>query len=150
GQRPAVNSGISVSRVGGDAQIKAMKQVSGKVRLELAQYRELASFAQFGSDLDKDTRDRLDHGRILMEILKQGQYDPIKVEHQVMIIFAATNGYLADIPVHQIKNFEKKLYEFMDTFHPDIGKTIKSTGKLEKETEKQLRAAIEEFKTNEL
>ena len=146
GQRPAVNSGISVSRVGGNAQIKAMKKVSGKVRLELAQYRELASFSQFGSDLDKDTRDRLDHGRILTEIMKQGQYSPVKVEHQVMIIFVATNGYLADILFDKIKLFEKEFYEFMDTHHPDIGKTIKSTGKLEEETEKGLRAAIDEFK----
>ena len=146
GQRPAVNSGISVSRVGGNAQIKAMKKVSGKVRLELAQYRELASFSQFGSDLDKDTRDRLDHGRILTEIMKQAQYSPVKVEHQVMIIFAATNGYLADILLDKIKLFEKEFYEFMDTHHPDIGKTIKSTGKLEEDTEKGLRSAIDEFK----
>lgn len=146
GQRPAVNSGISVSRVGGDAQIKAMKKVSGKIRLELAQYRELASFAQFGSDLDKDTRDRLDHGHILMEILKQGQYEPVKVEHQVIIIYAATQGYLADVLVEKIRDFEKKLYDFMDTQHPDVGKAIKSTGKLEADTEEKLKAAIEEFK----
>jgi len=146
GQRPAVNSGISVSRVGGNAQIKAMKKVSGKVRLELAQYRELASFAQFGSDLDKDTRDRLDHGRILTEILKQGQYSPVKVEHQVMIIFAATNGYLADILLDKIRFFEKDFYDFMDTQHPEIGREIKATGKLEESTEANLRAAIEEFK----
>jgi F-type H+-transporting ATPase subunit alpha len=107
GQRPAVNAGISVSRVGGNAQIKAMKKVSSKVKLELAQYRELASFSQFGSDLDKDTRARLDHGVILMEILKQPQYSPIKVEHQVMIIFAATNHYLADIPVEEIKSLKR-------------------------------------------
>ncbi len=146
GQRPAVNAGISVSRVGGNAQIKAMKQVSSKVKLELAQYRELASFSQFGSDLDKDTRDRLDHGAILMEILKQPQYAPVKVEHQVMIIFAATNRYLADVPVEEIKHFEKELYDFMDTHHPEIGKEIKSTGKLEDATGEKLKAAIEEFK----
>ena len=146
GQRPAVNSGISVSRVGGNAQIKAMKKVSGKVRLELAQYRELASFSQFGSDLDKDTKDRLDHGRILTEILKQGQYSPVKVEHQVMIIFAATNGYLADVLIEKIKHFEKEFYDFMDTHHSEIGKTIKSTGKIEEDTEAKLRAAIDEFK----
>lgn len=146
GQRPAVNAGISVSRVGGNAQIKAMKKVSSKVKLELAQYRELASFSQFGSDLDKDTRTRLEHGQILMEILKQPQYSPIKVEHQVMIIFAATNRFLADIPVEEIKNFEKGLYDFMDTHHPDIGKEIRTTGKLEAETEEKLKAAIEEFK----
>ena len=146
GQRPAVNAGISVSRVGGNAQIKAMKKVSGKVKLELAQYRELASFSQFGSDLDKDTRDRLDHGIILMEILKQPQYSPIKVEHQVMIIYAATTRLLADVPVDEIKAFEKEMYDFMDTHYPAIGKEIKSTGKLEPETEEKLKAAIEEFK----
>jgi len=146
GQRPAVNAGISVSRVGGNAQIKAMKKVSGKVKLELAQYRELASFSQFGSDLDKDTRDRLDHGIILMEILKQPQYSPVKVEHQVMIIYAATTRLLADVPVDEIKAFEKEMYDFMDTHYPEIGKEIKSTGKLEPETEEKLKAAIEEFK----
>lgn len=146
GQRPAVNAGISVSRVGGNAQIKAMKKVSSKVKLELAQYRELASFSQFGSDLDKDTRARLDHGIILMEILKQPQYSPVKVEHQVMIIFAATNHYLADIPVEEIKAFERDFYDFVDTHHPEIGKEIKSTGKLEGDTEEKLKAAIEAFK----
>ena len=146
GQRPAVNAGISVSRVGGNAQIKAMKKVSSKVKLELAQYRELASFSQFGSDLDKDTRDRLDHGAILMEILKQPQYAPVKVEHQVMIIFAATNRYLADVPVEEIKHFEKEMYDFMDTHYSEIGKEIKSTGKLEDATEEKLKVAIEEFK----
>ncbi|GAB1475893.1 F0F1 ATP synthase subunit alpha [Bacillota bacterium] len=146
GQRPAVNSGISVSRVGGDAQIKAMKKVSGKVRLELAQYRELAGFSQFGSDLDKDTRKRLDHGRVLMEVLKQGQYSPVKVEHQVMIIFAASNNYLENIAVETIGDFEKKFYEFMDTHFPEVGREIKSSGKLEEATEGKLRAAIEEFK----
>jgi proton translocating ATP synthase, F1 alpha subunit len=146
GQRPAVNAGISVSRVGGNAQIKAMKKVSSKVKLELAQYRELASFSQFGSDLDKDTRDRLDHGVVLMEILKQPQYSPVKVEHQVMIIYAATNRYLADIPVETIKEFEKDFYDYIDTHHPEIGKEIKSTGKLEADVEEKLKAAIEEFK----
>jgi len=146
GQRPAVNAGISVSRVGGNAQIKAMKKVSSKVKLELAQFRELASFSQFGSDLDKDTRDRLDHGTILMEILKQPQYAPVRVEHQVMIIFAATNRYLSDIPVEEIMHFEKEFYDFMDTHYPEIGKEIRSTGKLETETEEKLKAAIVEFK----
>jgi F-type H+-transporting ATPase subunit alpha len=146
GQRPAVNSGISVSRVGGDAQIGAMKKVSGKIRLELAQYRELAGFSQFGSDLDKDTRKRLDHGRILMEILKQDQYSPVKVEHQVMIIFAASNNYLEDIPVGAIRKFEKELYEFMDIHYPEIGKEIKATGKLNEALEKSLSKAIESFK----
>ncbi len=146
GQRPAVNAGISVSRVGGNAQIKAMKQVSSKVKLELAQYTELASFSQFGSDVDKDTRARLDHGLILMEILKQGQYKPIAVEHQVMIIYAAINHYLADVPVEMIKEFEQGLYEFMDTQYPQVGKDIKSTGKLDEATEEILKEAINKYK----
>ena len=146
GQRPAVNSGISVSRVGGDAQIKAMKKVAGKVRLELAQYRELAGFSQFGSDLDKDTRKRLDHGRILMEILKQVQYAPVKVEHQVMILYAVNQGYLEDVRIERVKAFEKEFYEFMDSQHPDVGKGIKATGKLD-DIEDTLKAAIMEFKT---
>lgn len=146
GQRPAVNAGISVSRVGGSAQIKAMKQVSSKIKLELAQYRELASFSQFGSDVDKDTKARLDHGLILMEILKQGQYKPIAVEHQVMIIYAAINHYLADIPVEAIKEFEKGFNEFMDTQYPQVGKNIKSTGKLDEATEKILKEAIAKYK----
>ena len=146
GQRPAVNAGISVSRVGGNAQIKAMKKVSSKVKLELAQYRELASFSQFGSDLDKDTKDRLDHGAVLMEILKQPQYSPIKVEHQVMIIYAAINRHLENLLIEDIKSFEKGLYEFMDTHYPEIGKEIKKTGKLEGVIEDKLIAAIEEFK----
>lgn len=146
GQRPAVNAGISVSRVGGNAQIKAMKQVASKVKLELAQYTELASFSQFGSDVDKDTKARLDHGLILMEILKQGQYKPIAVEHQVMIIYAAVNHYLADIPVEEIKEFEKGFYEFMDTQYSQVGKTIKSTGKLDEATEEILKEAISKYK----
>ncbi|MHC1721922.1 MAG: F0F1 ATP synthase subunit alpha [Aminipila sp.] len=146
GQRPAVNAGISVSRVGGNAQIKAMKQVSSKVKLELAQYTELASFSQFGSDVDKDTRARLDHGLILMEILKQGQYKPVAVEHQVMIIYAAINHYLADIPVEEIKRFEQGFYEFMDTQYPQVGKNIKSTGKLDESTEEILKEAIVKYK----
>lgn len=146
GQRPAVNAGISVSRVGGNAQIKAMKKVSSKIKLELAQYRELASFSQFGSDLDKDTRDRLDHGIILMEILKQPQYTPIKVTHQVMIIYAAINHYLADIEVEDINAFEKEFFDYMDTQQPEVGKAIKATGKLEGDVEESLKAAIVKFK----
>ncbi|MFA7661338.1 MAG: F0F1 ATP synthase subunit alpha [Anaerovoracaceae bacterium] len=147
GQRPAVNAGISVSRVGGNAQIKAMKQVSSKIKLELAQYRELASFSQFGSDVDKETKARLDHGVVLMEILKQPQYQPIAVERQVMIIYAAVNRYLADVPVEEIKAFEKEFYEFMSTQHAEIGKAIKTSGKIEEKTEEQLKAAILEFKS---
>ncbi len=148
GQRPAVNAGISVSRVGGNAQIKAMKKVSSKIKLELAQYRELASFSQFGSDLDKDTKDRLEHGIVLMEILKQPQYSPVKVEHQVMIIYAAINRHLADIPVEEISEFEKQFFEFMDVKYPELGKEIKATGKLEDDAEAKLKAAIESFKAS--
>lgn len=142
GQRPAVNAGISVSRVGGNAQIKAMKKVASKIKLELAQYRELASFSQFGSDVDKDTKARLDHGMILMEILKQGQYKPIDVTHQVMIIYAATNHYLADIPVEKIKAFENYFYGFMDTHYPQVGKNIKASGILDEASEELLKEAI--------
>lgn len=146
GQRPAVNAGISVSRVGGNAQIKAMKSVANKIKLELAQYRELVSFSQFGSDVDKDTRDRLNHGRILMEILKQGQYVPLEVSDQVMVIYAATNNYLADIPVEEIKTFEKDFIDYMRTQNPEIGKSITETGKLSSETEERLKDAIDKFK----
>lgn len=146
GQRPAVNAGISVSRVGGNAQIKAMKKVSSKIKLDLAQYRELASFSQFGSDVDKDTKDRLDHGRVLMEILKQDQYSPLDVANQVMIIYAASNGFLKDIPVEEIKAFEKGLYEFMDTHHKDVERCIHSEGQLSEKAENELSSGIEEFK----
>lgn len=146
GQRPAVNAGISVSRVGGSAQIKAMKQVASRIKLELAQYRELASFSQFGSDVDKDTKDRLDHGRVLMEIIKQSQYNPISVENQVMIIYAAVNHYLADVAVEDIKAFEKGFYDFMATQYPEVGKAIKETGKLEAQTEEVLKTAIVKYK----
>lgn len=146
GHRPAVNSGISVSRVGGDAQIKAMKKVSGKIKLELAQYRELQSFAQFGSDIDKDTKQRLDHGERLMEILKQRQYSPIKVERQVLILYCATNNYLADIKVEDIHRFETGLYDFMDTHYPQIGQEIKQKGNISKELENMMNSAIEEYK----
>lgn len=145
GQRPAVNAGISVSRVGGDAQIKAMKKVAGKIKLELAQYRELAAFAQFGSELDKDTKDRLDQGQRLMEILKQSQYSPIRVENQVMIIYAAVNKHLKEIAVDALGRYEKELIEFMTNNHPEVGAAIKESGKLEEETENKLKLAIEEF-----
>jgi F-type H+-transporting ATPase subunit alpha len=146
GQRPAVNAGISVSRVGGNAQIKAMKKVAGKVKLELAQYRELASFAQFGSDVDADTKRRLDHGQILMEILKQPQYQPIAVEHQIMIIYAASNDFLIDLDVTTIKAFEKELYNYMDTYYPEVGKSIVQTGVLGEEAEQMLQKGIKECK----
>lgn len=146
GQRPAVNAGISVSRVGGNAQIKAMKKVASKIKLELAQYRELASFSQFGSDVDKDTKARLDHGMVLMEILKQGQYKPVDVTHQIMIIYAATNRHLADVPVEQIKSFEAHFYNFMDTHYPQVGKNIKASGNLDEATEGLLKEALLKFK----
>ena len=144
GQRPAVNAGISVSRVGGSAQIKAMKKVAGTIKLMLAQYRELKGFSQFGSDIDKDTKERLENGMLLMEILKQGQYQPVAVEHQVMIIYAAVKGHLAGIAPSQVKRFEKELYQYMDTNYPHVGKAIADTGKLEAETEEQLLKGIEE------
>ena len=143
GQRPAVNAGISVSRVGGNAQIKAMKKVASSVKLELAQYRELASFSQFGSDVDADTKARLDHGRVLMEILKQPQYQPIPVEKQVMIIYAAVNHVLDDVEVELVKEFEHKLFDFMDTQYPHVGKAIRSEGIISEETEKDLKEAVE-------
>lgn len=146
GQRPAINAGISVSRVGGDAQIKAMKQVSSKIKLELAQYRELASFSQFGSDVDKDTKERLEHGQILMEILKQPQYQPVEVDHQVMIIYAAVNGYLADIDISDIKDFEKALFEHMDSIYPELGRNVAETGELAPDLEESLKDGIEDCK----
>ena len=144
GVMPAVNPGISVSRVGGNAQIKAMKKVAGTIKLMLAQYRELKGFSQFGSDIDKDTKERLENGMLLMEILKQGQYQPVAVEHQVMIIYAAVKGHLAGIAPSQVKRFEKELYQYMDTNYPHVGKAIADTGKLEAETEEQLLKGIEE------
>lgn len=146
GQRPAVNSGISVSRVGGNAQIKAMKKVSSSIKLELAQYTELASFSQFGSDLDAETKERLEHGEILLEILKQPQYQPVAVEHQVMIIYAAINKYLSDIGVENVKAFEKGLYDFIDTHYPEVGKTIRQTGQMDEAAENKLKEGIEIYK----
>ena len=146
GQRPAVNSGISVSRVGGNAQIKAMKKVSSSIKMELAQYAELASFSQFGSDLDAETKERLEHGQLLLEILKQPQYQPVPVEHQVMIIYAAINKYLTDVGIENIKAFEKGFYEFMDTQYPEVGKTIKETGQMDEKAEDQLKEGIEIYK----
>ncbi|MEG0829624.1 MAG: F0F1 ATP synthase subunit alpha [Anaerovoracaceae bacterium] len=142
GQRPAVNAGISVSRVGGNAQIKAMKKVSSKIKLELAQYRELANFSQFGSDVDQDTKNRLEHGEILMEVLKQPQYQPICIENQVVIIYAAINGYMADLEVAQVKPFEKALFEYMDTHCREVKKSIKEKGEIDEETEGKLKEAI--------
>ncbi|MNM43572.1 ATP synthase subunit alpha [compost metagenome] len=146
GQRPAVNAGISVSRVGGNAQIKAMKQASGTLRIELAQYRELAAFAQFGSDLDKDAKMRLEKGKRLVEILKQAQYKPMDVEKQIMILYSAVNDFLSDIKVSDIKKFEAEFLEFMDTHHREIGKAIIEQKVLSDEIKTGLESAIFEFK----
>jgi F-type H+-transporting ATPase subunit alpha len=146
GQRPAINAGISVSRVGGNAQIKAMKQVASKIKLELAQYRELASFSQFGSDVDPETKARLDHGAILMEIIKQRQYSPMPVEHQVMIIYAAINGYLKDIEIENIHDFERDFLKYMDENYSQVGKDIVAKGSLTEDNEADLKEAIAKFK----
>lgn len=146
GQRPAVNAGLSVSRVGGSAQIKAMKKFAGSLKLELAQYRELSAFAQFGSELDKDTQERLAHGEKIMQILKQPQYQPYKVEHQVMVIYAITKKYLKDIDVTDVVEFEKEFLGFMDTHYPQVGQSIASSGQLSEEMEEMLVKAIGEAK----
>ena len=146
GQRPAMNVGISVSRVGSSAQIRAMKKVAGRLKLDLAQFRELAAFAQFGSDLDKATRDRINRGQHITEILKQPQYQPMPVEQQVMIIYAANNGYLDDIPLDKVKEAEANFHLFMSSNHPEIGRFIAETKDLSDETAQALRSAIEEWK----
>jgi F-type H+-transporting ATPase subunit alpha len=146
GVRPAVNVGLSVSRVGGSAQIKAMKQVAGTLRLDLAQYRELAAFSQFGSDLDKTTQAQLNRGRRLVEILKQGQYQPMDVELQIASIFAGTKGYLDSLRVEAVLPFETGLHQFLKSEHADVLSAIVSTGKLEKASEEALAAAIQTFK----
>ena len=146
GQRPAVNAGISVSRVGGNAQIKAMKQVSGTLRLELAQYRELEAFSQFGSDLDNDSSRRLEKGKRLVEILKQDQYSPMEVGKQIAILYAAVNDFLSDIKVSDIKRFEKEFLEYMDTHYREIEKSIITGKTLTDEIKSELEEAIVEFK----
>lgn len=145
GVRPAVNVGLSVSRVGGSAQIKAMKQVAGSLRLELAQYRNMAAFAQFGSDLDAATQKQLARGERLVEILKQGQYSPMDVEKQVTIIFAATHGFLDTYPTHKVKDYEKRLFEHIDSRHGDYWKLVKEHGKLDGDVKKKLEAILKEF-----
>jgi F-type H+-transporting ATPase subunit alpha len=146
GVRPAVNVGISVSRVGGNAQIKAMKQVAGTLRLDLAQYRNLAAFAQFGSDLDKASQAQLNRGRRLVELLKQAQFSPMPVELQVVSIYAGTRGHFDSLRVEAVSDFESGLHQFVKTERPEILSAILSTGKLEKATEESLAAAIKEFK----
>ena len=146
GFRPAINAGLSVSRVGGAAQIMAMKKIAGPIRTELAQYRELASFAQFGSELDDDTRERLAQGERIKEVLKQPQYQPLAVEKQIVIIYAVTRKYLLDVPVERIAEFEKGLYEFVETKYPEIYKAIRETGEINSETDVLIQKAITEFK----
>jgi F-type H+-transporting ATPase subunit alpha len=148
GVRPAINAGLSVSRVGGSAQIKAMRQVSGMLRLELAQYRELAAFSQFGSDLDAATQKQLSRGQRLVEILKQNQYAPLTVDKQVAIIFAATGGYLDDIPVGSVREFEAGLYQFMDNRRPKVGKLILQKRQLDDEVKAELKEALSDYKAS--
>ena len=146
GFRPAVNAGLSVSRVGGSAQIKAMKKIAAPIRVELAQYRELAAFAQFGSELDADTKEKLAQGERIREILKQPQYKPMPVQYQVIIIYVATNKYLLDVPVEDITRFEAELFEFLDTKYPEVPKNIVEEKVISEETEQIFVKAIKEFK----
>lgn len=148
GYRPAVNAGLSVSRVGGAAQIKAMKKIAAPIRVELAQYRELAAFSQFGSELDADTKEKLSQGERIKEVLKQPQYKPMPVEYQVIIIYAVTKKFLIDVPVNDILRFESELFEFLSTKYPNIPEDIKSTKEISQENETALAAAIQEFKLN--
>lgn len=145
GVRPAVNPGISVSRVGGSAQIKAMKKVSGSLKLLYSQYRELQAFSQFGSDLDKDTKDRLAQGERIVEVLKQNKNSPLPVEHQVIIIYAVVNNYLKKIDVSDVKEFESGLFDYVESAHPDVCAAIRNSGELSKENEAELKDAINEY-----
>jgi F-type H+-transporting ATPase subunit alpha len=147
GTRPAVNAGISVSRVGGSAQIKAMRSVAGRLRLDLAQYRELEAFAAFASDLDKTTKAQLERGMRTVEVLKQPQYEPMPVEQQVMIIYAVTNGYLDDVAVEEIRDWERGFHRFMATEYPQVGQKIRTEKVLSKETEEDLKRGIEAYKS---
>jgi F-type H+-transporting ATPase subunit alpha len=146
GVRPAVNVGISVSRVGGNAQIKAMRQVAGSLRIELAQYREMAAFAQFGSDLDAATQKQLARGSRLVEILKQGQYEPLPVEKQALIIYAATNGYIDHLPENAVRRYEADLYRFIDNRHPEIFEGIRTKKQFDDELKAKVNTVLDEFK----
>jgi F-type H+-transporting ATPase subunit alpha len=146
GVRPAINVGLSVSRVGGAAQTKAMKKVAGTLRLDMAQYRELEAFAQFGSDLDKATQQQLNRGRRLVEVLKQGQYQPMSAEKEVAILFAAANGYLDEWPVEAVADYEKQMLEFLDSKYTEVLKEIRETNDISEETEDKLKKALDEFK----
>ena len=148
GFRPAVNAGLSVSRVGGSAQIKAMKKVAGTLKLAYSQFRELQAFSQFGSDLDADTKKRLEQGARIVEVLKQPQNSPIPVEKQVIIIYAVVSGALLDIPANQIGEFEKELFSFVDSVYGDIPESIRTTGKLEKDAEEALKGVLSAYTEN--
>ncbi len=145
GVRPAINVGNSVSRVGGSAQVKAMRQVAGSLRLDLAQYRELAAFAQFGSDLDKATLNQLNRGRRLVEILKQPQYQPLPVEKQVTIIYAATNGFLDLVPVEHVRDYEIELYQYLEGSRPQVLSALAQKKQIDDEGKAALNEALKEF-----
>jgi F-type H+/Na+-transporting ATPase subunit alpha len=147
GVRPAISVGLSVSRVGSAAQIKAIKQVAGKVKLDLAQFRELAAFAQFGSDLDAATRARLDRGQRIVELFKQKQYNPIPVDEQVAVMWAMQNGYLDSVPVDRVKEYQLKLQDWLQTRKGGLLGTIREKKEIDKDLESQLKAALDEFKT---
>jgi F-type H+-transporting ATPase subunit alpha len=147
GIRPAINVGLSVSRVGGAAQIKATKQVSGTLRLDLAQYRELQAFAQFASDLDETTRKQLERGQRMVEVLKQGPYSPLPIEKQIVIIFAGANGYLDDIPAEDVTKFEAELYPFIEAKYPQLFESIRTEKKLDDKITEELKSVLEEFKS---
>ncbi|HKK01455.1 MAG TPA: F0F1 ATP synthase subunit alpha, partial [Desulfuromonadales bacterium] len=146
GVRPAINVGLSVSRVGGSAQVKAMKQVAGTLRLALAQYREMAAFAQFGSDLDAATQRQLNRGARLVEILKQSQYKPLPVEKQVVVIYAANNGFVDDYPVGIITRYESELLSFLEGSHSDLLKDVREKKAIDADLEERIKATLEEFK----
>jgi len=146
GVRPAVNVGLSVSRVGGSAQIKAMRQVAGSLKLELAQYRELAAFAQFGSDLDKATQAQLNRGQRLVELLKQDQFSPLAFSKQILIILAGTGGFLDDMPVSQVREFEKELYRYVDSTNPGVLRTVMEKKILDDQLKAQLQDVIKQAK----
>ncbi|MDR2457398.1 MAG: F0F1 ATP synthase subunit alpha, partial [Clostridiales Family XIII bacterium] len=146
GQRPAINVGISVSRVGGAAQVKAMKKVAGKLKLELAQFRELQSFSQFGSDIDAETKKKLDHGKVLMEIIKQKQYEPMTVENQIIVFYASVNGYMDDVKIENVKEFEYGLIDEIETNFTNIITILQDTGELDENLEKELVKAIKNYR----
>ena len=148
GVRPAINVGISVSRVGGNAQLKAMKSVAGRLRLDLAQYRALEAFAEFGSELDKASQAQLERGARVVEILKQKQFSPYTVEDQVLSIWAVSNGFLDDLPVERVQDFEAKYLDFMRSRYSQIGETIRDSGKMDDDLTEKLKAATEEFKSS--